>query len=245
MRIDTGAGSSIDATLAIAPPRCYAVADALKARGRAPDTRLWGSSAQLYGLRAPSALASLSAGLGSYANTGTLARSLAQHGADALALSPVHAMFSADPHRYSPYSPSSRLFLNVMMIDPAALFGEHAARQAVADYGLTDIHARTEAATLIDWPVMLAAAGDARNITVEAISSASTARPSATFVRLRASTSSTLMPSACARRREFPRRRSPRTIHCLRSCATVYAVSMGPHVTAKKSGLHVCSAAKL
>ena len=152
LRIDTGAGSSIDATLAIAPPRCYAVADALTARGRAPDARLWGSSAQLYGLRAPGALASLSAGLGSYANAGTLARSLAQHGADALALSPVHAMFSADPHRYSPYSPSSRLFLNAMMIDPAALFGEHAVRQAVADYSLGDIHARTEAATLIDWP---------------------------------------------------------------------------------------------
>ena len=35
LRIDTGAGSSIDATLAIAPPRCYAVADALKAASSA------------------------------------------------------------------------------------------------------------------------------------------------------------------------------------------------------------------
>lgn len=153
LRIDTGAGGSIEATLAIAPPRCYAVADALKVRGRAPDARLWGSSAQLYGLRAASELASLSAGLGSYANAGALARSLAQRGADALALSPVHAMFSADPHRYSPYSPSSRLFLNAMMIDPVALFDEQAVRHAVVDCGLTDIYARLETAELIDWPV--------------------------------------------------------------------------------------------
>lgn len=152
LRIDTGAGSSIEATLAIAPPRCYAVADALQARGRLPGARLWGSSAQLYGLRSASALASLSAGLGSYANAGALARSLAQRGADALALSPVHAMFSADPHRYSPYSPSSRLFLNATMIDPVALFGEQAMRQAVADCGLTDIYTQLETAQLIDWP---------------------------------------------------------------------------------------------
>ncbi|WP_199033329.1 4-alpha-glucanotransferase, partial [Ralstonia sp. ASV6] len=152
LRIDTGAGSSIDATLAIAPPRCYAVADALHERKRTQDARLWGSSAQLYGLRAAAELAPLSAGLGSYANAGALARSLAQHGADALALSPVHAMFSAEPQRYSPYSPSSRLFLNATMIDPAALFGEHAVRQAIADNGLTDVYTRLEAATLIDWP---------------------------------------------------------------------------------------------
>jgi len=153
LRIGTGTGSSIEATLAIAPPRCYAVADALKARGRLPGARLWGSSAQLYGLRSASELASLSAGLGSYANAGALARSLAQRGADALALSPVHAMFSADPHRYSPYSPSSRLFLNATMIDPVALFGEQAMRQAVADCGLTNIYTQLETAQLIDWPV--------------------------------------------------------------------------------------------
>ncbi|WP_296228942.1 4-alpha-glucanotransferase [Ralstonia sp. UBA689] len=151
LRIDTGADSDIECMLAIAPPRCYAVADALHAQGRAQDARLWGSSAQLYGLRASGELPALSAGLGSYTGAGDLARSLAQRGADALALSPVHAMFSADPHRYSPYSPSSRLFLNATMIDPAALFGMQAVRQAVADCGLADDYARLEAENLIDW----------------------------------------------------------------------------------------------
>ncbi|MDO3528400.1 4-alpha-glucanotransferase [Ralstonia pseudosolanacearum] len=157
LRIDTGSRTAIETTLAIAPARCYAVSDALQARGRPPDARLWGGSAQLYGLRHDGERAALSAGLGDYTAAGLLARSLARHGADALALSPVHAMFSADTHRYAPYSPSSRLFLNAWMIDPAALLGAEAARQAVSDAGLADDCARLEANALIDWPASAAA----------------------------------------------------------------------------------------
>ncbi|WP_049281087.1 4-alpha-glucanotransferase, partial [Ralstonia solanacearum] len=157
LRIDTGSRTAIETTLAIAPARCYAVSDALQARGRPPDARLWGGSAQLYGLRHDAGRAAVAAGLGDYTAAGLLARSLAQHGADALALSPVHAMFSADTHRYAPYSPSSRLFLNAWLIDPAALLGAEAARQAVNDAGLADDCARLEAHALIDWPASAAA----------------------------------------------------------------------------------------
>ncbi|MCL9851807.1 4-alpha-glucanotransferase, partial [Ralstonia solanacearum] len=157
LRIDTGSRTAIETTLAIAPARCYAVSDALQARGRPPDARLWGGSAQLYGLRHDAERAAVAAGLGDYTAAGLLARSLAQHGADALALSPVHAMFSADTHRYAPYSPSSRLFLNAWLIDPAALLGAEAARQAVNDAGLADDCARLEAHALIDWPASAAA----------------------------------------------------------------------------------------
>lgn len=66
-------------------------------------------------------------------------------------------MFSADTHHYAPYSPSSRLFLNAWMIDPAALLGAEAARQAVSDAGLADDCARLEANALIDWPASAAA----------------------------------------------------------------------------------------
>ena len=41
-------------------------------------------------------------------------RSAAAHGAAAVAISPVHAQFSADPDRFSPYAPSSRSLLNVI-----------------------------------------------------------------------------------------------------------------------------------
>ena len=47
----------------------------------------------------------------------------AREGADAIALSPTHSLFAADPTHYGPYSPSSRLFLNPLYADPAAVFG--------------------------------------------------------------------------------------------------------------------------
>lgn len=165
LRIDAGPGTVIEATLAIAPARCYGVADALRELDRPTDARLWGGSAQLYGLRCGSEHAACSAGLGDYTAAGVLARHLAQRGADALALSPVHAMFTADAHRYSPYSPSSRLFLNAWLIDPAALFGEEAVRQTVVDCNLVDNYARLEAASLIDWP----ASGNARMTVLRAL----------------------------------------------------------------------------
>jgi 4-alpha-glucanotransferase len=48
-------------------------------------------------------------------------------------MSPVHAMFAADPGRSSPYSPSSRLFLNAFLIDPAGILGEEAQAQVLAE----------------------------------------------------------------------------------------------------------------
>ncbi len=115
-------------TLAVAPARCYTVADAWRtshedASGAPP---LWGIAAQLYGLRRVG-----DGGIGDYSALATLAIESAQRGAHALAVSPTHAMFSAEPQRFSPYSPSSRLWLNVAHIDPAAVFGAEAARAAI------------------------------------------------------------------------------------------------------------------
>ncbi len=121
-----------ETTLAVAPPRCYALGDALSAVGRAGPTRAWGLAAQLYSLRR-----SGDAGLGDLGALATLARHAARHGADALSISPVHAQFSADPDRFSPYAPSSRVVNNVLhaAIDPGG-----AAAAALED------------ASLVDWP---------------------------------------------------------------------------------------------
>jgi (1->4)-alpha-D-glucan 1-alpha-D-glucosylmutase len=42
-------------------------------------------------------------------------------GASVIGLSPLHALFPHDPGRASPYSPSSRLALNVLYIDVEAV----------------------------------------------------------------------------------------------------------------------------
>ncbi len=82
--------------LIVAPPRGAALD---------PGERLWGTAVQLYSLRGGGAI-------GDFAALADFAGEAARAGADALMLSPVHALFTADPSRYSPYSPSSRRFLN-------------------------------------------------------------------------------------------------------------------------------------
>ena len=100
---------------------------------KACGQRAWVLGAQVYSLRRhgvhengsscteSTTLAGWEVG-GDFSLLGRLAREAAQQGAAALAISPVHAMFAADAQRYSPYAPSSRLFLNVMYADPAAVF---------------------------------------------------------------------------------------------------------------------------
>ena len=112
---------SREVTVAVAPMRCHSIHDA------APDRRLWGLAAQLYSLRRPG-----DGGLGDFGGLQDLVMSAAAHGAAAVAISPVHAQFSADPDRFSPYSPSSRMALNVLHT-----------RLNMPDAGLSD---------LVDWP---------------------------------------------------------------------------------------------
>jgi len=130
--------------LAVAPQRCFGVEDlpAAQRGGRRP----WGIAVQAYSVRTPG-----DGGIGHFGGLATLARSAAAQGADALAVSPLHALFSADTHHFSPYAPSSRNHLNVLHCDPAAVFGSD-----VVD-GLLDVETRRaretlESAALIDWP---------------------------------------------------------------------------------------------
>lgn len=140
-------------TLAVAPQRCYTVADAWRtlhrddAQAAAQVPPLWGIAAQLYGLRRNG-----DGGIGDYTALASVAVDSARRGAHALAVSPTHAMFSAEPQRFSPYSPSSRLWLNVTHIDPAAVFGADAARAALEAAQGAVRWSELEALPLIDWP---------------------------------------------------------------------------------------------
>jgi len=115
-------------TLAVAPDRAFTVSDALGHE----NVRSWGVALQLYSLRRPG-----DGGVGDYTALAGFAREAAAHGAQALAISPVHAQFSADPDRFSPYAPSSRVMLNALHL-------------AVENPGPEA--ARLEALDLVDWP---------------------------------------------------------------------------------------------
>ncbi len=144
-------GDTYAVTLAVAPLRCFSVADAIGSDGSGERPALWALAAQLYSLRRKGKIIG-DAGIGDFSALDILAGRAAAHGASAIAISPVHAMFSANPYQYSPYSPSSRLFFNVLHIDPAAISGEQALANAIARLDLAEEGKRLQECELVDWP---------------------------------------------------------------------------------------------
>ncbi len=123
-RLTLGAQQTV---LAVAPRRCFTMGDTASA------ARAWVLAVQLYALRRPG-----DAGLGDFGALQDLIRPAAAHGAAGIAISPVHAQFSADPDRFSPYSPSSRMLLNVL--------------HTRLDVPTDEETRRLEAADFVDWP---------------------------------------------------------------------------------------------
>jgi 4-alpha-glucanotransferase len=100
------AGGTADrCLLIIAPLRCYEPASIIAGR------RLWGVAVQLYTLRSRD-----NWGIGDFNDLHMLIRWVAPHGAGFIGLNPLHALAPAEPERSSPYSASSRHFLNVLYI---------------------------------------------------------------------------------------------------------------------------------
>lgn len=128
-------------TLAVAPSRCFTVPDI------AGDESLWGLTVQTYGLRSAG-----DCGIGDTGSVAALARKAAKLKADALALSPSHALFAANPTAFSPYSPSSRLFYNPLLADPRSLFGEDRIQSALAKTAPAAESDELVRRSLIDWP---------------------------------------------------------------------------------------------
>jgi len=69
--------------------------------------KCWGLSIQLYTLRSDR-----NWGIGDFGDLHEIIELAAPLGCDVIGLNPLHALFAADPAHCSPYSPSSRLFLN-------------------------------------------------------------------------------------------------------------------------------------
>jgi 4-alpha-glucanotransferase len=100
-----GAGTAARSLLIVSPPQCYEPAPIVAGR------RLWGVAVQLYTLRSRD-----NWGMGDFNDLRSLIRWVAPHGAGFIGLNPLHALAPADPARASPYSASSRHFLNVLYI---------------------------------------------------------------------------------------------------------------------------------
>ena len=93
--------------LVVAPPHCY-VPDSVAQGGR-----VWGLAVQLYSVRSHS-----NWGVGDFTDLNQLVEWAGRDlGAGIIGLNPLHALKNTRPHHLSPYSPTSRLFLNELYID--------------------------------------------------------------------------------------------------------------------------------
>ena len=123
-------------------PRCF-VPTAL-AEGR----RIWGLSIQLYALRS-----ARNWGVGDFTDLAAFARIAANAGAKIVGINPLHARHLACPGRASPYSPSSRMFVDAMSIDVEAVPDFVASAECAQLVAAADFQARlaaTRAAPRVD-----------------------------------------------------------------------------------------------
>ncbi len=97
-------------TLAVVPHRCY------QPEAVDGDGRLWGPTVQLYGVRSRR-----NWGIGDFTDLNHLIDLVADAGGGVVGVSPLHDLFPEAPARISPYSPSSRCFVNTLFIDIEAV----------------------------------------------------------------------------------------------------------------------------
>jgi len=139
-------GRQIGTALIVAPAAAWL--PAALARGE----RRWGLSCHLYALRRRDDW-----GVGDFSALGDLLGGTAGAGGGLVGINPLHALFPDRPQAASPYSPSSRLFLNPLYIDPQAVpFAGACFRALQADESFKRLLARARAGNLIDYPAAAA-----------------------------------------------------------------------------------------
>jgi (1->4)-alpha-D-glucan 1-alpha-D-glucosylmutase len=100
----------MQSTIIIAPQTCY------MPPGVDEGKKIWGVSLQLYALRSRR-----NWGIGDFTDLQAVVDRLAPLGVEVIGLNPLHALFPHLPENASPYSPSSRDFLNPIYLDIEAI----------------------------------------------------------------------------------------------------------------------------
>lgn len=112
-RLAVSAGAvETEIDLIVAPNQCHLPAQL------AEHQRSWGLTCQLYALRSERDW-----GMGDYTDLAQMAAVAGSCGAAVLGINPLHARFAAEPLHFSPYSPSSRSWLDYLYIDPTEVAG--------------------------------------------------------------------------------------------------------------------------
>ncbi len=129
--------------LIVAPSTCYQP-QAIKNSGR-----IWGPALQLYAVRSER-----NWGIGDFTDLRVILEQWAAQDADIVGVNPLHAMFPYNPEHASPYSPSSRLFFNILYLDVEAVADFHECDEARAILRTPEFRIRLEglrASELVDY----------------------------------------------------------------------------------------------
>ena len=97
-------------SLIVTPSRCF-IPDVLE-NGK----KIWGSSIQLYGVKSKT-----NWGVGDFSDLKSLLIKTKENGGDFIGLNPIHALYPSQPNNSSPYSPSTRVWLNIIYTDITAV----------------------------------------------------------------------------------------------------------------------------
>ena len=97
-------------SLIITPDACFTPAAIQEGK------KLWGTSVQLYCLKSQN-----NWGIGDFSDLKQLLIKTAENGGDFIGLNPIHALNPSQPQNASPYSPSSRKWLNILYTDITAV----------------------------------------------------------------------------------------------------------------------------
>lgn len=108
--IACGNGMGGEMPFIVAPHACYTPPAIQEHR------RTWGFAAQLYGVRSAH-----NWGMGDFSDLRALVEFCADAGAATVLLNPLHTLFPDAPEHASPYSPSSRVWLNTLYLDIQAI----------------------------------------------------------------------------------------------------------------------------
>lgn len=93
-------------SLIVTPSACFTPQEMQQGK------KIWGTSVQLYCIKSEN-----NWGIGDFSDLKVLLEKTAAHGGDFIGLNPIHALSPAQPNNASPYSPSSRNWLNILYSD--------------------------------------------------------------------------------------------------------------------------------
>lgn len=131
--------------LIFAPRNCYLPSEA-------SEVKIWGFTAQLYSLRSGT-----NWGIGDFTDLHTLIQESAKRGVSTIGINPLHPLYQNNPAHRSPYSPSSRCFLNPIYIDVMAIpnFAQCKKVQSIVNsVAFQNKITQVKQAELIDYPAV-------------------------------------------------------------------------------------------